>query len=37
VKGRCGGEIDFRSRPGETVFRVGLLAEDAEKCERPTS
>jgi PAS domain S-box-containing protein len=36
VKGRCGGEIDFRSRPGETVFRVGLLAEAAAQCERPT-
>jgi PAS domain S-box-containing protein len=36
VKGRCGGEIDFHSRPGETVFRVGLLAEGAEKCGQPT-
>jgi PAS domain S-box-containing protein len=24
VTGRCGGEVDFRSRPGETVFQVRL-------------
>jgi nitrogen-specific signal transduction histidine kinase len=24
VKARCGGEIDFRTRPGETVFQVRL-------------
>ncbi|HSG81798.1 MAG TPA: ATP-binding protein, partial [Gemmatimonadota bacterium] len=29
VKGRCGGQIDFSSRPGETVFRVGLPVQNA--------
>ena len=27
VTGRCGGEVDFRSRPGETVFQVRLPLE----------
>ena len=36
VTGRCGGEIEFRSRPGETVFQVGLLAERAAQGEQPT-
>jgi signal transduction histidine kinase len=36
VMGRCGGAIDFDSRPGETSFRVRLLAEGAETCEEPS-
>lgn len=29
VTNRCGGQIDFRSRPGETVFRVRIPIDSA--------
>ncbi len=35
VAGRCGGAIDFSSRPGETAFRVRLPVDDAAACEKP--
>jgi PAS domain S-box-containing protein len=37
VSGRCGGELDFSSRPGETTFRVRLLGEGAASCEQQTA
>jgi signal transduction histidine kinase len=33
VTGRCGGEIDVRSTPGQTVFRVRIPVELATECE----
>ncbi|NIR43869.1 MAG: PAS domain S-box protein [Gemmatimonadetes bacterium] len=35
VGGRCGGSVDFSSRPGETVFRVRLPVDEAATCEQP--
>ena len=33
VTGRCGGQIDLRSEPGQTVFRVRVPVELAADCE----
>ena len=32
VTGRCGGQIDVRSKPGQTVFRVSVPVELADEC-----
>jgi signal transduction histidine kinase len=32
VTGRCGGQIDVRSKPGQTVFRVSVPIELADEC-----
>jgi PAS domain S-box-containing protein len=32
VTGRCGGQIDVRSQPGQTVFRVRVPVELADDC-----
>jgi len=37
VAGRCGGSVDFSSRPGATAFRVRLPAENMASREKPTA